>query len=154
METFSDTPNSEKHSLKLHVHIRRSSAYPSHNNISSARIMAAGIRRQSTSIFGYKYVANRAKLFSSSLAEHIYNEIKQLAFARYKTIVQVIIGLKRSEGLFVTSRCFWDVQLDRQLIISKQTATAFITVTIFLVYILNDINECYYFEKEKKYFED
>ncbi|CAF4344347.1 unnamed protein product, partial [Adineta steineri] len=38
------------------------------------------------------------------------------------------------QGLLVASRCLWDIQLDRQLTISKQTANAFITVTIFLVY--------------------
>ncbi|CAF1473025.1 unnamed protein product [Adineta steineri] len=36
METFAETSNFEKYSSKLHVHMRRSSAYPSHNNVSSA----------------------------------------------------------------------------------------------------------------------
>ncbi|CAF1497145.1 unnamed protein product [Adineta steineri] len=53
-------------------------------------------------VFGYKYVANRAKLFSSSLAERIYNEIKQLACVRYKTIVHVIIGQKRINSTIAT----------------------------------------------------
>ncbi|CAF0931252.1 unnamed protein product [Adineta steineri] len=48
METFVETPNSEKHSYKPHVHMRRSPVYPSHNNVSSVSIMAARIHRQST----------------------------------------------------------------------------------------------------------
>ncbi|CAF0858201.1 unnamed protein product [Adineta steineri] len=179
MDTFAETPNSEKHNSKPHVHMRRSSAYPGYNNVSSASLIAARIRRQSTrnsiprhgynhrliryentyrmepthdhkvdidqvrrlttdiiqaAISGYKYDVNRAKKFSSSLSERIRNEIRQLSFTRYKTIVQVTIGQKRSQGLLVASRCLWDIQLDRQLTISKQTANAFITVTIFLVY--------------------
>ncbi|CAF4190125.1 unnamed protein product, partial [Adineta steineri] len=43
--------------------------------------------------------------------------------------------LTRYIGLLVASRCLWNIQLDRQLTISKQTANVFITVKILLLYL-------------------
>ncbi|UJR20717.1 hypothetical protein I4U23_023839 [Adineta vaga] len=88
----------------------------------------------STAVLGYRYDVHRARRFSSNLAERIRNEIKQLPYIRYKIIVQVVIGQRKSQGLLVASRCLWDVKLDRHLTITKQIGNAYITVTIFLVY--------------------
>ena len=82
----------------------------------------------------YRYDPNRVRKFVANLAERIRNEIKSLPFKRYKTIVQVVIGQKRSQGLLIASRCLWDVELDRHLTITKQTANAFVTAAVFLVY--------------------
>ena len=87
-----------------------------------------------TAIYGYKYDANRVKKFSSGIAERVRNDIKQLSFSRYKTIVQVIVGQKKGQELLVASRCLWDLQWDRHLTITRETAYAYITLIIFLVY--------------------
>ena len=87
-----------------------------------------------TALLGYRYDATRARKFSSNLAERIRNEIKQLPYTRYKIVVHVVVGQRKSQGVLVASRCLWDVKLDRHITITKQTRNAYITVTIFLVY--------------------
>jgi len=87
-----------------------------------------------TAIYGYKYDPNRVKKFSSGIAERIRNEIKHLSFSRYKTVLQILVGQKKGQDLFVASRCLWDLEWDRYLTISRENATACITVMIFLVY--------------------
>ncbi|CAF0793482.1 unnamed protein product [Adineta ricciae] len=87
-----------------------------------------------TALLSYRYDANRARKFSSNLAERIRNDIKQLSYTRYKIVVHVVVGQRKSQGVLVASRCLWDVTLDRHVTITKQTRNAYITVTIFLVY--------------------
>ncbi|CAF1484745.1 unnamed protein product [Adineta ricciae] len=87
-----------------------------------------------TALLGYRYDASHARKFSSNLAERIRNEIKQLPYTRYKIVVHVVVGQRKSQGVLVASRCLWDVKLDRHITITKQTRNAYITVTIFLVY--------------------
>ena len=99
----------------------------------------ARLRRVATSVIetaisGYKYDANQGKQFSLALAERVRGQIKQLQIERYKIIVQVSIGQKKGQDLRVASRCIWDLKWDRHITISKETADAYVTVTIFLVY--------------------
>jgi hypothetical protein len=87
-----------------------------------------------TAVMGYKYNPSQAKQFSAALAERIRNQIKQLPFPRYKIVTQVSIGQNKDQDLRITSRCLWDLKLDRHITITKETLDAYITVTIFYVY--------------------
>jgi hypothetical protein len=97
------------------------------------------IRRVATSVIetaisGYKYDPNQGKQFSLTLAERIRSQMKQLPYHRYKIITLVCIGQKRGQDLRVASRCIWDVKWDRHITITKETADAYVTVTIFWIY--------------------
>jgi hypothetical protein len=87
-----------------------------------------------SAIAGYKYDANHAKQFTAILADRIRNQMKQLPYPRYKIVAQVSIGQKKAQDLRVTSRCLWDIKLDRHITITKETLDAYVTVTIFFVY--------------------
>ena len=97
------------------------------------------VRRIATSVIegaiaGYKYDANHAKQFTLTLADRVRSQMKQLPFPRYKIVVQVSIGQKKGQDLRITSRCIWDLRWDRHITITKETADAYVTVTIFYIY--------------------
>ena len=101
-------------------------------DVDRLRRLASGIVERA--IHGYKYDPNQAKPFSLALADHLRNQIKRLPYQRYKLVVQVSIGQKNGQGLYVASRCVWDIRWDRHMTIARETKDAFITVTLFLVY--------------------
>ena len=101
-------------------------------DIDRLRRLASGIVERA--IHGYKYDPNQAKPFSLALADHLRNQIKRLPYQRYKLVVQVSIGQTNGQGLYMASRCVWDIRWDRHLTIVRETNDAFIAVTLFLVY--------------------
>ena len=86
------------------------------------------------SIAGYNYDADHAKQFSIILAERIRHQLKQLSLLCYKIVTQVSIGQKKGQGLFMTSQCLWDTRWDNYITITKETASAYVTVTVFFIY--------------------
>ncbi|CAF3898888.1 unnamed protein product [Rotaria sp. Silwood2] len=87
-----------------------------------------------TAIAGYTYDPNQAKHFAVALADLIRSQMKQLPFPRYKIMTQVCIGQKRGQNLRIVSRCIWDLKQDRHITITKETADAYVMVTIFFIY--------------------
>lgn len=104
------------------------------------RVDLARVRRIATSVIdtaivSYKYDANQAQQFAVVLADLIRNQLKQLPFSRYKIVTQVSIGEKKGQDLRIASRCIWDAKQDRHITITKEAADAYVTVTIFFLYI-------------------
>ena len=98
------------------------------------RVRRAAASVIDTAITGYTYEGPQAKQFTVMLADRLRAQIKALLCTRYKLIVHVSIGQKQRQDLRIVSRCIWDAKWDRHLTITKETANAFVSVTIFCVY--------------------
>ena len=105
------------------------------NRVDLARLRRVASSVIETAIGGYKYDANQGKQFSLALADRVRSQIKQLPFARHKAVVQVVLGQKKGQDLRVASRCMWDLKVDRHMTITKETNDAYVSVTIFLIYV-------------------
>lgn len=62
-----------------------------------------------------KYEVNSARQMSLTLCEVIKKRVKELgkAIARYKLIVQVMIGQNKRQGMNIVSRSLWNQKSDR-----------------------------------------
>ncbi|XP_023244491.1 tctex1 domain-containing protein 2-like [Centruroides sculpturatus] len=69
------------------------------------------------------------------ISEKVRNKIKELGEdKRYKTVVQVIIGEMRGEGVKIGSRCLWDADTDNCFTESFRNDTLFCVVAVFVSY--------------------
>ena len=50
--------------------------------------------------------------WTSEVSEDIKTRLKDLAYSRYKFVVQVVIGEQRGEGVKMATKCFWDSETD------------------------------------------
>lgn len=101
-------------------------------DLARARLLIKNVLE--VSIAGYSYDADYAKQFSITLAERIRHQLKQLSFLRYKIVTQVSIGQKKGQDLRMISQCLWNPRWDNYITITKETATAYVTVTVFFIY--------------------
>lgn len=102
--------------------------------IDIARVHRIATNVIDTAVSGYTYEGTQAKQFTGMLADRIRAQIKQLAYQRYKIVLVVCIGQNLRQDLRIVSRGIWDAKWDRHLTITKETANAFVSVTIFCVY--------------------
>lgn len=68
------------------------------------------------------------------LSEEIKAKVKALKFERYKIVVIVHIGDKKSQGVRMCSRCAWDAKLDNYANCSYQSTTLYCNVTVYGLY--------------------
>ena len=61
---------------------------------------------------GKEYDEADAKEWSIEISEDVKARVKELAYKRYKIIVQVTIGELRDQGVRVASRCLWATPTD------------------------------------------
>eukprot|EP00112_Aurelia_sp_Birch-Aquarium-sp1_P007466 Seg1814.9 transcript_id=Seg1814.9/GoldUCD/mRNA.D3Y31 product="Tctex1 domain-containing protein 1-A" protein_id=Seg1814.9/GoldUCD/D3Y31 len=79
------------------------------------------------------YEPDTARKIVVELANTIKSKVKPL-FPRYKTVVQVTIGGKGSQGVKVASKCFWDKERDNYASYTVTSATLFAVATVYGLY--------------------
>lgn len=104
------------------------------HKLDTNRIIRTAMNTLETAMIGYKYQRKEGKAFAELLADKIRSQMKSLQFNRYKIITQVSVGEKRGQDLRIVSQCLWNLQTDSRVTITKETANAYATVTIFFVY--------------------
>eukprot|EP01112_Ceratiomyxa_fruticulosa_P022957 TRINITY_DN8580_c0_g1_i1.p1 TRINITY_DN8580_c0_g1~~TRINITY_DN8580_c0_g1_i1.p1 ORF type:complete len:130 (-),score=15.67 TRINITY_DN8580_c0_g1_i1:29-418(-) len=61
---------------------------------------------------GTLYHSENTSQLCREISDEIKGKLKELNLARYKYIVQVVIGEQRGEGVKMAARCFWDADTD------------------------------------------
>ncbi|EDO49885.1 predicted protein, partial [Nematostella vectensis] len=82
-----------------------------------------------------KYEARKCKVLSMDISEKIRDEVKRLAYDRYKIIAFVTIGSVHGQGLLVSSRCLWFPLTDGSATAVFTNASLFAVATIFGIYL-------------------
>ncbi|NP_001410688.1 dynein light chain Tctex-type protein 2B [Danio rerio] len=85
-------------------------------------------------LYGVQYDPEEVPTLSRSLADSIKHKLKDMAFDRYKFIVQVVIGEQRGEGVKMAARCFWDADTDNYAQEIYMNDSLFCVAAAFAVY--------------------
>ena len=80
---------------------------------------------------GKEYDEADAKEWSIEISEDVKARVKELAYKRYKIIVQVTIGELRDQGVRVASRCLWATPTDNYASSSFQNQSLWCTAMVF-----------------------
>jgi len=81
------------------------------------------------------YHAEQTNLLTKQVADEVKERIKELQLARYKIVVQCIIGEQRGQGFRLGQRCYWDSQTDSFATESYMNDSLFAIVTAYGVYL-------------------
>jgi hypothetical protein len=84
---------------------------------------------------GVDYDLDQTTRWTKEIADDVRDRLKALKLARYKIMVQVIIGEQRGEGVRVGCRCFWDNDTDSQASVTFSNDSLFCVCTAFGVYL-------------------
>ena len=79
------------------------------------------------------YEPEQARHTAIDLANSIKSQVKSL-FPRYKTVVQVTIGGKGSQGIKVVSKFFWDQERDNYASHTVTSSSIFAVATVYGLY--------------------
>jgi hypothetical protein len=82
----------------------------------------------------FTYTPRLGPMMSKILSEEIKANVKALCFDRYKIIVSVTLGEKKNHGLWLSSRCTWDENLDSFATNVFENGQIFCSVTVYGVY--------------------
>eukprot|EP00735_Rhodelphis_limneticus_P007127 TRINITY_DN19626_c0_g1::TRINITY_DN19626_c0_g1_i1::g.24466::m.24466 TRINITY_DN19626_c0_g1::TRINITY_DN19626_c0_g1_i1::g.24466 ORF type:complete len:125 (-),score=16.74,sp/A2VDD2/TC1DB_XENLA/45.00/3e-33,Tctex-1/PF03645.8/2.4e-26,DUF3827/PF12877.2/0.0082 TRINITY_DN19626_c0_g1_i1:349-687(-) len=61
---------------------------------------------------GKKYTHELSRQQSLRITDIIKQKVKELGFARYKIVVQVVVGEIKGQSIRIASRCLWDQEND------------------------------------------
>ncbi|XP_078738941.1 dynein light chain Tctex-type protein 2B [Lampetra fluviatilis] len=61
---------------------------------------------------GKHYDGDESPALTRAVGDAIRERLKELGYDRYKTVVQVVIGEQRGEGVRMVARCLWDSDTD------------------------------------------
>eukprot|EP00746_Dinoflagellata_sp_MGD_P010629 gnl/MRDRNA2_/MRDRNA2_121992_c0_seq1.p2 gnl/MRDRNA2_/MRDRNA2_121992_c0~~gnl/MRDRNA2_/MRDRNA2_121992_c0_seq1.p2 ORF type:complete len:126 (+),score=21.54 gnl/MRDRNA2_/MRDRNA2_121992_c0_seq1:97-474(+) len=81
------------------------------------------------------YHAEQTQVLTKQVADEIKDRLKELGLARYKIVVQVVIGEQRGQGVRMGTRCFWDVDTDSSASETFSNETLFCVATAYGVYL-------------------
>uniref|UniRef100_A0A0G4GA79 Uncharacterized protein n=1 Tax=Chromera velia CCMP2878 TaxID=1169474 RepID=A0A0G4GA79_9ALVE len=81
-----------------------------------------------------EYNSDSAKIWTLELCNEIKARCKDLNMPRYKLIVQVVIGENAGQGIRVSSKCLWDVNLDNWASYSYRNQSLFAVGMVFGCY--------------------
>ncbi|XP_028160063.1 tctex1 domain-containing protein 3-like [Ostrinia furnacalis] len=84
---------------------------------------------------GHKYNVQESPALALRLAGELMRKIKAMAFNRYRVISVVTIGQKRSQSFNNAISFIWDFERDNYVESHRETATAFIQITLFAIYL-------------------
>ncbi len=84
---------------------------------------------------GKVYSQNDTGQWAKDISCEIKNRLKQMGHARYKHMVQVVIGENKGAGGRVGARCLWDAQTDRIAQETFQSDSIFAVAVAFGVYL-------------------
>ncbi len=82
-----------------------------------------------------KYDDAKSKQMSLDLCQAVKERVKELGYARYKIIVQSIVGQVNNQGAYVTSRCLWDSTKDNYASISFKNDSLFCVCMVFGIFL-------------------
>ena len=82
-----------------------------------------------------KYDDAKSKQMSLDLCQAVKERVKELGYARYKIIVQSIVGQVNNQGAYVTSRCLWDSPKDNYASISFKHDSLFCVCMVFGIFL-------------------
>lgn len=81
------------------------------------------------------YATDNVLSWTQVISNTIRDKIKELGYDdRYKTVVQVVIGEKRGEGVKIGSRCLWDADTDNCTSLVFSNDTMFCVAAVFASY--------------------
>ena len=83
---------------------------------------------------GKKYHPDDTSQWSRDLADEIKVGCKELGLARYKLIVQVLIGEQRGAGIHFAARNFWDPNTDAYAQESYANESLYASASVFGTY--------------------
>ena len=81
-----------------------------------------------------RYDPESCRAMSKHLADDIKSRVKELGFARYKTVVHVMLGQLADQSMDVASRCVWDAKNDNRSTVTLQTGDLYVVVNVFATY--------------------
>lgn len=82
----------------------------------------------------FNYTPKRCNMLSKVISEEVKQNVKQLGYDRYKTVVLICMTQKDSQGMQMSSRCAWDTEVDRSASATWQNEHLICTATVFTVY--------------------
>ena len=82
-----------------------------------------------------QYDPNETSAWSKEIASAIKSRLKSLSLARYKFLVQVVIGEMKGAGAHSGCRCLWDQQTDGMAQAKMQNESLFCIAVAFAVYL-------------------
>ena len=80
------------------------------------------------------YQDAKGSYISTELATQIKKEMHQFPWARYKYVVQVLIGENKDQDVKIGSRCLWNKNTDTYACGSYSNKTLFAVATCFAIY--------------------
>ncbi|CAM9729537.1 unnamed protein product, partial [Ascophyllum nodosum] len=78
---------------------------------------------------------DQATTQTKRICDEIKDALKEMNLARYKYVVQVVIGEQRGEGVRMGSRCFWDSETDNVASETYINDSLFCVATAYAVYL-------------------
>lgn len=73
--------------------------------------------------------------WSKEISDIVRDKLKELQIPRYKFMVQVVVGERKSQGVRMGCRCLWDSETDNFATAEFSNETIFSTCTAFGVYL-------------------
>lgn len=83
---------------------------------------------------GENYDPKMCSHLAQNLTDVIKNRVKELGFARYKLICNVIIGENSDQGMRVASRCLWDASTDNFATAKYSKGQIYAVANVFATY--------------------
>lgn len=81
------------------------------------------------------YTIVNGNLLTKEIADKVNVQVKDLAMARYKHMVEVKVGQHTGSGSKLITRCRWDVSSDSLISESFSNDDIFCVVAVFLTYM-------------------
>uniref|UniRef100_A0A1B6LJZ1 Tctex1 domain-containing protein 2 n=1 Tax=Graphocephala atropunctata TaxID=36148 RepID=A0A1B6LJZ1_9HEMI len=100
----------------------------------AARELIYSVLQETLSDKTYPAEPNEVKELVKSLAIKIKQKCRDMDFAKYKIVVNVVMGEQRGAGVCSASRCFWDAESDTCASNTFLNDTIFCMAAIFAVY--------------------
>lgn len=83
---------------------------------------------------GKKWNGEEEPVWAVQITEQVKARVRALNFARYKLVVQTVLGQHKQQGVRVASRCLWDTEVDNFASASYQNESLWATVMVFGLY--------------------
>jgi len=99
---------------------------------------------------GKAWNGDEEAVWSVDMTEQIKAKVVAMDFARYKIVVQIVLGQNKNQGVRVASRCLWDTETDNYASYTFSsdamwcTAMVFGCCTCFLLFYTVQVTQLFY----------
>jgi hypothetical protein len=83
---------------------------------------------------GKAWSGEEEAVWTCDIAEQIKAKVRAMDFARYKIVVQIVLGQAKGQGARVASRCLWDTETDNYASYTFQSDAMWCTAIVFGCY--------------------